>query len=219
MSSNNDIEKNARSFLLRRYDLVRSLIDRELVDQEPCYSKHFYGEERGYTIYYHTVRNSVIEFIMYSIDDFGSMDETTESEIVESLEYAFHDMFNLEVEEYYFNIDCTEYINQISQINESVSEEELKRLRRIQEVRNTIEFQTEVQDPCNFDDGDEYADFCIEEGLRFFYGDEGYERDDEVFQDEEEDHLRDEITNMMYKEYFDDLVEMWVQWSEHDGEC
>ena len=99
--------------------------------------------------------------------------------------------------------------NQINGLYESITPEELKRLRRIQEVRNTIDFQTEVQDPCNFDDGEEYADFCIGEGLSFFYGDEGYEREDEIFQDEEEDHLRDEITKMMYKEYFDYLSNLW----------
>ena len=99
--------------------------------------------------------------------------------------------------------------NQINGLYESITPEELKRLRRIQEVRNTIDFQTEVQDPCNFDDGEEYADFCIGEGLSFFYGDEGYEREDEIFQDEEEGHLRDEITKMMYKEYFDYLSNLW----------
>jgi hypothetical protein len=98
---------------------------------------------------------------------------------------------------------------QINGLYESITLEELKRLRRIQEVRNTIDFQTEVQDPCNFDDGEEYADFCIGEGLSFFYGDEGYEKEDEIFQDEEEDHLRDEITKMMYKEYFDYLSNLW----------
>jgi hypothetical protein len=98
---------------------------------------------------------------------------------------------------------------QINGLYESITPEELKRLRRIQEVRNTIDFQTEVQDPCNFDDGEEYADFCIGEGLSFFYGDEGYEREDEIFQDEEEDHLRDEITEMIYKEYFNYLSNLW----------
>ena len=99
--------------------------------------------------------------------------------------------------------------NQINGLYESITPEELKRLRRIQEVRNTIEFQTEVQDPCNFEDGEEYADFCIGEGVSFFYGDEGYEREDEIFQDEKEDHLRDEITDMMYEEYFDYLSNLW----------
>ena len=107
---------------------------------------------------------------------------------------------------------------QINGLYESITLEELKRLRRIQEVRNTIDFQTEVQDPCNFDDGEEYADFCIGEGLSFFYGDEGYEREDEIFQDEEEDHLRDEITEMMYKEYFDYLSNLWNK-NKDDYDC
>ena len=107
---------------------------------------------------------------------------------------------------------------QINGLYESITLEELKRLRRIQEVRNTIDFQTEVQDPCNFDDGEEYADFCIGEGLSFFYGDEGYEREDEIFQDEEEDHLRDEISEMMYKEYFDYLSNLWNE-NKDDYDC
>ena len=107
---------------------------------------------------------------------------------------------------------------QINGLYESITLEELKRLRRIQEVRNTIDFQTEVQDPCNFDDGEEYADFCIGEGLSFFYGDEGYEREDEIFQDEEEDHLRDEIPEMMYKEYFDYLSNLWNE-NKDDYDC
>ena len=71
-------------------------------------------------------------------------------------------------------------------ITEKQNKELLKRLRRIQEVRETIDYQTEIQDPCNFDDGEEYADFCICEGLSFFYGDEGYEREDDTFEDEDE---------------------------------
>jgi hypothetical protein len=53
-------------------------------------------------------------------------------------------------------------------ITETQSKALLKRLRRIQGLRDSIEYQMEVQDPCNFEDGDEYADFCIGEGLSFF---------------------------------------------------
>ena len=94
-------------------------------------------------------------------------------------------------------------------ISEDQSKELRKRLRRIQEVRNIIEYQTEIQDPCNFEDGDEYADFCIDEGIKFFYGDEGYEREDGVFADEEEDYGREEITKLMYDEFYDYLVGLW----------
>jgi hypothetical protein len=98
-------------------------------------------------------------------------------------------------------------------ITEKQNKALLKRLRRIQEVRDTVYFQTEVQDPCNFDDGEEYADFCIGEGLSFFYGDENYEREDDTFTDENEneDHGRDEITKLMYEEYYDELVSLWEE--------
>jgi hypothetical protein len=94
-------------------------------------------------------------------------------------------------------------------ITETQNKNLLKRLRRIQEVRDIIEYQTEIQDPNNFEDGDEYADFCISQGLSFFYGDEGYEREDDIFDDEEENFGRDEITTLLYDEYYDELVLLW----------
>ena len=101
-------------------------------------------------------------------------------------------------------------------ITETQNEALLKRLRRVQEVRDTIEFQMEVQDPCNFDDGDEYAEFCIGQGLSFFYGDEDYEREDDMFadEDENEDNGREEITQLMTDEYYDELVSLWDEYSE-----
>ena len=92
----------------------------------------------------------------------------------------------------------------------------LKRLRRISEVRDTIEYQMEIQDPCNFDDGEEYADFCIGEGLSFFYGDEDYEREDDIFadEDENEDNGREEITQLMNDEYYEEFVNQWDEWSD-----
>ena len=99
-------------------------------------------------------------------------------------------------------------------ITETQSKTLLKRLRRIQEVRDTIEYQMEVQDPCNFEDGNEFAEFCIEEGLRFFYGDEDYEREDDIFadEDENEDSGREEITQLMNDEYYEEFVNQWDEW-------
>jgi hypothetical protein len=92
----------------------------------------------------------------------------------------------------------------------------LKRLRRISEVRDTIEYQMEIQDPCNFDDGEEYADFCIGVGLSFFYGDENFEREDDIFadEDENEDNGRFQIEQLMIDKYFDKLVSLWDKYSE-----
>lgn len=204
-----NIENNPKHFILRRYDFIRPLIDRELVDQEPCFYKIHYGEVDGLKYYSEVIKTSVIEFILYNLEGFGDWDEEREIFVVESLRKGFDSMFYDEIQDYYLNVDCNKYNEQINNIHESMSPEELKRLRRIQEVRNIIEYQTEIQDPCNFDDGEEFADFCIEEGLRFFYGDEGYERDDNVFTDEKEDYLRDEITEILYEEYYDNIIELW----------
>lgn len=102
-------------------------------------------------------------------------------------------------------------------ITETQNKTLLKRLRRIQEVRDTIDYQTEIQDPCNFEDGEEYADFCIGEGISFFYGDENYEREDDTFadEDENEDSGREEIEKLMNEEYYDYLVKLW----EEEGNC
>ena len=68
-------------------------------------------------------------------------------------------------------------------ITEKQNKEILKRLRRIEELRESIEFQTEIHDPCDrgfFPDSESYADFCIDEALCFFYKDEdcGDDEDD-----------------------------------------
>ena len=101
-------------------------------------------------------------------------------------------------------------------ITETQNNALLKRLRRISEVRDTIEYQMEIQDPCNFDDGEEYADFCIGVGLSFFYGDENFEREDDIFadEDENEDNGRFQIEQLMIDKYFDKLVSLWDKYSE-----
>ena len=55
MNSNNDIKKIVNSFFLRRYDHLRKLIDREKIDQEPCYYKRKYGLVKGFKIYFNTI--------------------------------------------------------------------------------------------------------------------------------------------------------------------
>lgn len=101
-------------------------------------------------------------------------------------------------------------------ITEKQSKALLKRLRRLQELRDSIEYQIEIHDPCNFEDGNEYADFCIGEGLSFFYGDDGYEEEDDIFadEDENEDNGREEITQLMNDEYYQAFVNQWDEWSD-----
>ena len=101
-------------------------------------------------------------------------------------------------------------------ITEKQSKALLKRLRRLQELRDSIEYQIEIHDPCIFEDGNEFADFCIGEGLSFFYGDDGYEEEDDIFadEDENEDNGREEITQLMNDEYYQAFVNQWDEWSD-----
>lgn len=105
-------------------------------------------------------------------------------------------------------------------ITEKQNREILKRLRRIEELRESIEFQTEVHSPCDrdfFPDAESYADFCIDEALCFFYKDEDcgddeddyYEEDEENDEDEDDYSDREEIEELMYKEFYDYLKELW----------
>jgi hypothetical protein len=90
----------------------------------------------------------------------------------------------------------------------------LRRSNDIQKIRNIIDYQTEIQDPCDFEDGEEYADFCIEEGFHFYYCDEGYCDPDDEDEDyegptEEMVEIRDEVEEFIIDEYTDELIEFW----------
>lgn len=107
-------------------------------------------------------------------------------------------------------------------ITESQKSKIFQRLRRISELRESIEFQNEVQDPCNFDDGEEYADFCIDTAFCFFYQDENCrDYDDEDYDEEYENKQenyddfseRDELYQLLYEEYFFKLKEFWKEYS------
>ena len=90
------------------------------------------------------------------------------------------------------------------------------RLRRrgveLEKIGDMIEYQTEIQDPCDFEDEDDYADFCINEGLNFYYNDEehyDYEEPSEEMVD-----VRDEVEEYLNKKFYDYLVELY-----NDSDC
>lgn len=89
---------------------------------------------------------------------------------------------------------------------------EIERLRRLSELRENIEFNAENQDPINFDSADDFAEFCINDAIGFYYndhdsGDYYYPQ----FADDNEDTLRDFITEQMFTEYYDKLVKYWEE--------
>lgn len=94
-----------------------------------------------------------------------------------------------------------------------ISEEQMisLKLRRrgvdLEKISNIIENQTEMQDPCNFENAEEYADFCIGQGLTFYYNDE--EDDDYPYPTEEMVEVRDEVEEYLYNKFYDYLVDIY----------
>lgn len=208
-------KKKYINFLFRRIDPdhLKKLFERELSDQVPCFFKNQYGEA-GLKKYHFTVVDSVSDFVFYNYTKF---DEATESNEEEgNIKMAINMLFTDDIIKYYKDADCSDYLKQdmFESKNSKPHKETINRLRRLQELRDSIDFQTEIHNPCNFDDGEEYADFCISEGLGFFYGDEGYrdeeeyEKDYDIFDNHEE---REEVEKLMYDEYFDMLSESWEE--------
>ena len=83
----------------------------------------------------------------------------------------------------------------------------LKLLRRgveLEKIGDLIKSQIEIQFPCDFEDEDDYADFCIGQGISFYYNDD----EDEEYKYPTEDmfELRDEIEDYMQKKYYNYLV-------------
>ena len=99
-----------------------------------------------------------------------------------------------------------------------ISEEQMMsiKLRRrgveIDKIGDIIEYQTEIQDPCDFEDEEDYADFCINEGLNFYYNDE--ELDDYPEPSVEMVDVREEVEEYLNKKFYDYLVGLY-----NDSDC
>ena len=82
-----------------------------------------------------------------------------------------------------------------------------RRFSELEKIGESIEYQTEIQDPCDFEDENDYADFCIGQGLNFYYSDE--ELDDYEYPPEEMVEVRDEVEEYLEKKYHDYLVDIY----------
>lgn len=78
-------------------------MDRELVDQEPCYYK-IYGT--GFNSYKQAVLDGVTEFVMQEFHNFFDMDEEESNEKWYMIHDSLEELFGNEIEEYYDNEDC-----------------------------------------------------------------------------------------------------------------
>jgi hypothetical protein len=104
-------------------------------------------------------------------------------------------------------------------MNQEIPIKLLRRQVELEKIGNIIEYQTEIQDPCDFEDEDDYADFCVLEGIHFYYCDEGYcdeDEDTEEYEGPSESmiEVRDEVENYIYEKYNEYLVGIY-----NDADC
>lgn len=109
--------------------------------------------------------------------------------------------------------------------------------RRFAELVELMYNQVEMQDPCNFEDSEEYADFCISKGLCFFFGgspwgdecgDDEEDEDEEIDYEENVDYENDPTNinldeynlfeNELREKHYDELVSIWEEYMK-DEEC
>ena len=82
-----------------------------------------------------------------------------------------------------------------------------RRFSELEKIGDIIEYQTEIQDPCDFEDETDYADFCIRQGLTFYYNDE--EDEDYEYPPDEMVEVRDEVEEYLEEKYHNYLVDIY----------
>ena len=82
-----------------------------------------------------------------------------------------------------------------------------RRFSELEKIGESIEYQTEIQDPCDFEDENDYADFCIGQGLYFYYNDD--EDEDYEYPPDEMVEVRDEVEEYLEEKYHDYLVDIY----------
>jgi len=89
-------------------------------------------------------------------------------------------------------------------MNQEIPIRLLRRGVELEKIGDIIKFQTEIQDPCDFEDKDDYADFCIGQGIHFYYNDD----EDEEYEYPSDDmfEIRNEVENYIDNKYYNYLV-------------
>ena len=91
--------------------------------------------------------------------------------------------------------------------NREMSTKLRRRFSELEKIGESIEYQTEIQNPCDFEDENDYADFCIGQGLYFYYNDD----EDEDYETPSDDmvEVRDEVEEYLEEKYHDYLVDIY----------
>jgi uncharacterized membrane protein YheB (UPF0754 family) len=94
-------------------------------------------------------------------------------------------------------------------------------------IKETILYQTEIQDPDNFEDAEEYADFCMSTSFEMYYNEEYDDEDnDDDYDDYSEseknlindlyDELHYELYDELHYELYDELIGIYNDFKEDE---
>jgi hypothetical protein len=89
------------NYIKRRYLQILPIFERELDDQAPAWYNNKFGKNEGFERYYDTVKDSVVEFIMYDMPNFYDLGDENEVEVGKKLSKEFDLIFFDEVRRYY----------------------------------------------------------------------------------------------------------------------
>jgi len=111
-------------YILRRVSIsdIEIIFEKVLFDQNGCYHKKKYGEEKGYEMFYRAVIDEMSDVIFYRMADYNLLnsDESTEEEEINIINKGLNEMFSDTIKEYYDNLNCKDYgVDNSNFINEA----------------------------------------------------------------------------------------------------
>ena len=148
----------------------------------------------------------VFDSALNKIDNKDYSSENSFLDRYNSVLSTMEDMFKDQLEDFYLSQKDEEMINE----SEQMSIKLLRRTGELEKIGDIVKYQTEIQDPCDFDDEEDYADFCIGQGIHFYYCDDDYcDEDDDEQPSEEMINIRNEVEDYIQEKYYNYLVAIY----------
>jgi len=157
----------------------------------------------------------VFDSALNRLSDESYRDENNFLDIYSSVLSSLEDIFKEQLHDFYLSEKDNDVINESSEIPIRL----LRRAVDLEKIGDIVEYQTEINNPCDFEDEEDYSDFCILQGIHFYYCDEGYCDEDEDTEDYEGPspamvEVRNEVEQYIYDKYYDYLVGLY-----NDADC
>jgi len=157
----------------------------------------------------------VFDSALNRLSDESYRDENKFLDIYSSVLSSLEDIFKEQLHDFYLSEKDNDVINESSEIPIRL----LRRSVDLEKIGDIVEYQTEINNPCDFEDEEDYSDFCILQGIHFYYCDEGYCDEDEDTEDYEGPspamvEVRNEVEQYIYDKYYDYLVGLY-----NDSDC